>query len=140
MVGCHWWGAMVGCHCWVPPFSAAPFSTWITHKLPLQKSVFHLDLCQKVVLSKPLQKGTHKTFAKRHPANKTFAKRHPLPPLQKACPGYMSTGHTGFLARGPPAMPGVYAGIIFASHSFTFAFHLKICFHLSIPGNRSLLC
>ena len=43
MVGCHCWmpllGAMVGCHGSVPllgavpPFSAAPFSTLITHKL-----------------------------------------------------------------------------------------------------------
>ena len=47
MAGCHCWvpllGAMLGCHCWVPlrekidqsvtPFSAAPFSTLITHKL-----------------------------------------------------------------------------------------------------------
>ena len=47
MAGCHCWvplpGAMLGCHCWVPlrekidqsvtQFSAAPFSTLITHKL-----------------------------------------------------------------------------------------------------------
>ena len=50
IAGCHCWrlatnfgGVHVGCHCWVPlrdkidqsvtPFSAAPFSTLITHKL-----------------------------------------------------------------------------------------------------------
>ena len=27
--------------------------------------------------SKPLQKGTNKTFVKRHPSNKAFAKKHP---------------------------------------------------------------
>ena len=60
------------------------------------------------MLSKPLQKGIHNTFAKRQPEKSTFAKRHlaSLPPLQKVCPGYMSTGHTGLLAVGPPVMPG----------------------------------
>ena len=47
IAGCHCWGAIAGCHCWGPfaeqlrekidqsvtPFSAAPFSTLITHKL-----------------------------------------------------------------------------------------------------------
>ena len=43
IAGCHCWVPLLGCHCWVPlrekidqsvtPFSLAPFSTLITHKL-----------------------------------------------------------------------------------------------------------